>query len=271
MTTATIEAETEVRPASRRATTHKPIPMSRIVGIELRKMFNTRSGFWLLASIGIAAVLASVATLLWAPDSELTYDSFAAAIGVPITIILPMVGVLAVTSEWSQRTGLTTFTLVPHRGRVITAKLIATLMVGALSMAVAFAVGALGNIAGSAIAGVDTVWDISLDRALLIVLADGLGMLMGFMLGVLIRNSPGAIVGYFVYALVLPAIFGALAAFQQWFADLQGWVDFQYASGRLYDGGLDSTDWAHLATAGGLWLALPLAIGLWVVLRSEVK
>ena len=42
-----------------------------------------------------------------------------------MTIILPMIAILSVTSEWSQRSGLTTFTLVPHRGRVILAKAIA--------------------------------------------------------------------------------------------------------------------------------------------------
>jgi len=249
----------------------RPIPMSRIVGIETTKMFDTRSGFWLMTSVGILAVLATGATLLFAPRAELTYDSFAAAIGVPMSVILPMIAVLAVTSEWTQRTGLTTFTLVPHRGRVITAKLISTLLVGVASMATAFAVGALGNLAGSAIAGVATVWDISMGHALLIVVANGLGMLMGFTLGVLIRNSPGAIVGYFVYALVLPAALGTLAAFQDWFRDLQGWVDFQFSSTRLYDGGLAGSDWAHLATSGLLWLVAPLTIGLWVLLRSEVK
>jgi ABC-2 type transport system permease protein len=249
----------------------RPIPMTRLVGIETTKMFDTRSGFWLLTSVGILAVLATGATLLFAPREELTYDSFAAAIGVPMTVVLPMIAVLAVTSEWTQRTGLTTFTLVPHRGRVITAKLISTLLVGVVSIATAFAVGALGNLAGSAIAGVDTVWDISLGHALLILLADGLGMLMGFTLGVLILNSPGAIVGYFVYALVLPAALGTLAAFQDWFADLQGWVDFQFSSTRLYDGGLTGSDWAHLGTSGLLWLVAPLAIGLWMLLRSEVK
>jgi hypothetical protein len=51
-------------------------------------------------------------------------------------------------------------------GRVIGAKAIATLLVGLGSMVVAFAVGALGNVAGSALAGVDSVWDISLSRAI---------------------------------------------------------------------------------------------------------
>jgi ABC-2 type transport system permease protein len=234
-------------------------------------MFDTRSGFWLMMSVGIAAVLATAATLLFAPDDELSYGSFAGAIGVPMTIILPMIAVLAVTSEWSQRSGLTTFTLVPHRGRVITAKLIGTLLVGVTSIAIAFAVGALGNVVGSQIAGVDTTWDVSLGNAATIFLGDALGMLMGFTLGVLIRASAGAIVGYFVYALVLPASLGTLAAYQDWFHDLQGWVDFNFASSALYDGGLSATQWAQIGVSGLFWLVIPLAVGLRLVLRSEVK
>jgi hypothetical protein len=268
MTTATLEREA---PVARPRTTPKPIPMSRIVGVELRKMFDTRSGFWLMMSVGIAAVLATGATLLFAPHDELSYGSFAGAIGVPMTIILPMIAILAVTSEWSQRSGLTTFTLVPHRGRVISAKVAATLLVGVASIGIAFAVGAFGNVVGSAIVGVDTTWDISFGNALTIFLGDALGMLMGFTLGVLIRNSPGAIVGYFVYALVLPASLEALAAYQQWFGDHRGWLDFNFASSALYDGGLSGTEWAQIGVTGLFWLVIPLAVGLRLVLRSEVK
>jgi hypothetical protein len=257
--------------AVRRRPAPEPIPSGRILRVELAKMFDTRSGFWLMTSVVIAAVLATAATLLFAPRDELSYGSFAGAIGVPMTIILPMIAILAVTSEWSQRTGLTSFTLVPHRGRVIAAKLAGTVLVGVVSILVAFAVGAVGNVVGSAIAGVDTTWDISFGNALLILLADGLGMLMGFTLGVLIRNSAGAIVAYFVYALVLQAVFEPLAAFQDWFHDIRGWIDFNFDVNQLYDGGLTATDWAHLGVAGTVWLVIPLLVGLRVVLRSEVK
>jgi len=268
MTTATLEREAV---APRRKAAPSPIPMTRIVGVELRKMFDTRSGFWLMMSVAITAVLATGATLLFAPRDELGYSSFAGAIGVPMTIILPMIAVLAVTSEWSQRSGLTTFTLVPHRARVISAKLVATVLVGIVSISIAFAVGALGNVVGSAIAGVNTSWDISLSNAATIFLGDALGMLMGFTLGVLIRSSAGAIVGYFVYALVLPVLFQTLASLQDWFHSLQGWVDFNFASSFLYDGGLSATQWAHVAVSGLIWLVIPLAIGLKVIMRSEVK
>lgn len=271
MSTITLERDTEVHVGSRRATVVRPIPMTRIVGVELGKMFNTRSGFWLMASIGIAAVLATVATVIFAPDSELTQEAFSAAIGFPMAVILPMVAILSVTSEWSQRSGLTTFTLVPHRGRVIGAKLLATLVVAVASMLTAFAVGALGNLAGSAIAGVDTVWDITLQHLLLIVLANVLGMLAGFMLGVVIRNSAGAIVGYFVISALLPTVFMVLANAQDWFADLWPWIDFNYAQGALFNGDPSVAEWQHLGVTGLIWLVIPMAAGLVMVLRSEVK
>ena len=247
------------------------IPLTRIIGVELRKMFNTRSGFWLMASLVITNVLATAAIIVFAPDDQLTFDNFAAAIGAPMTVILPMIGILAVTSEWSQRSGLTTFTLVPHRGRVLRAKFLAATTVGVVSMFVALVVGVLGTLLGSAIAGVDPVWNVSAAHFALIVLGSVLGMLFGFMLGLLIRNSAGAIVTYFVYTLVLPPLLGLMAANQRWFADVQPWVDYSYAQRPLFEGTLTSQQWQHLAASGVLWFLLPMAVGLFVVRRAEVK
>ena len=88
---------------------------------------------------------------------------------------------------------------------------------------------------------------------------------------VLIRGSAGAIVAYFVYALVLPNIFVLLASSQDWFADLQPWVDLNYAQGFLFIGTLTGEQWANLAVTATIWLVLPAALGLRLVMRSEVK
>jgi ABC-2 type transport system permease protein len=247
------------------------VPLSRVTAVELRKMFNTRSGFWLMASIGIAAVLATAAVILFAPNSDLTYATFGAAIGFPMAVILPMVAILSVTSEWSQRSGLTTFTLVPHRSRVILAKAIASVTVGIGSMLLAFAIGALGNVVGTAITGTGLVWDMPFTDCLCIVLANVLGLLTGFMLGVLIRNSPGAIVAYFVYSFVLTGLLTVLAASQDWFESLRPWVDVNYAQGALFNGTPTGEEWANIGVTGICWLVIPLAVGLRLVMRSEVK
>lgn len=250
-----------------------PIPFARVLRIELRKMFDTRSGFWLMASILITNLLATAAVILFAPGSEQTYDNFAAAIGFPMVVILPIVAILSVTSEWSQRTGLSTFTLVPHRGRVITAKAAAALVVAVVSMALAFSVGAVGNLVGTAISGNDLVWDISVPDALSIVLGNVVGMAIGFMLAILIRNSAGAVVGYFVYSLVLPGITEVLSAAQEWFRDIRGWVDVNYAQGPLFDtqSAMTGEQWANLAVTATVWILLPLAVGLAMLRRSEVS
>lgn len=268
-TTTTTAARPDV-PAPRRVVP-EPIPTSRLLHVELVKMFDTRAGAWLLRSVVITATLATIAVILWAPDSALTYATFATAIGVPVGILLPMIAVLSVTSEWSQRTGLTTFTLVPHRGRVIGAKLVCTIGVGVVSMLVAFAVGALGNLIGTGITGTPLVWDTDLGTLAQILLANVLNMLVGFMLGVLLRSSPVAIVGYFIYGFALVPVLEILAHLQQWFADARPWIDYHYAQGALYEGHLDGAGWAHLLVAGLIWLVLPTLIGLRLVLRSEVK
>ncbi|WP_395658933.1 ABC transporter permease [Nocardioides sp.] len=272
MTTTPVDADlvTEVARPARPAPA--PIPMSRIVGVELRKSFDTRSGFWLLASVGILAVLATAATIVFAPDSAITYDTFGAAIGIPMAVILPVIAILSITSEWSQRTGLTSFTLVPHRGRIIRAKLVVALGVGVVSMLLAFAIGALGNVVGASIAGVDPVWNLGVVDFSELILFQILNMLIGFMLGVVFRNSAGAIVGYFVYGFVLGTITSLLSATQEWFARAQPWVDFNYTQGTLTEtGSLSGEQWAQLGVTGLVWLVVPLAVGLWAVLRSEVK
>jgi ABC-2 type transport system permease protein len=253
------------------ATASRAIPTGRIMRTELRKMFDTRSGFWLMASIGIAAVLATGAVIAFAPDAELTYGTFAAAFGIPMSVILPIIAILSVTSEWSQRSGLTTFTLVPHRSRVIMAKAAVSVFVGVVGLLAALVVGAVGNVVGTAIAGVDTVWDVSVTNVLLIVLGNVLGLLVGFMLGVLIRGSAAAIVAYFVYSFVLPTLASLLAASQHWFHDLRPWVDFNYAQSMLFNGSMSAQQWAHLAVTSTAWLVLPTVLGLWLVMRAEVK
>ena len=265
MTTIALETVQEERAVVQR------VPLSRVTRVELRKMFDTRSGFWLMASIVIAALVSTVATILFAPESDLTYYTFAKAIGFPMTVILPMIAVLSITGEWSQRSGLTTFTLVPHRSRVILAKVIASVTVGVASMLFALAIGVVGNLVGTTMAGTDLVWDVSVAHAVDIVIGSLLCLLTGTMLGLLFRSSPVALVAYFVYALLVPTVSGLLATSQQGYRDLQPWVDLNYAQSFLFEGTLTGAQWAHLAVNVTVWLVLPALIALRLVTRSEVK
>jgi hypothetical protein len=261
-------ASPQQRPQARRTAR---IPLRRIVTVELRKSFDTRAGLWLLASVGLASVLTSGAVIAWAPDDDFTYSTFTTTIAFPMSVILPIIAALAVTAEWTQRSGLTTFTVVPHRGRILLGKAIALVSVALPATVAAFVVGAGGNVIGSWVSGNETVWDQSLAGVPYVGLSLALSLAMGLVCGTVIRNSAGAIVAFFVFSFVIPPLLGLLAMTQDWFRDVQPWVDLDYQLTELLRGSFDSEQWAQLAATSGLWLVLPLVVGMWTLVRSEVK
>jgi hypothetical protein len=126
----------------------------------------------------------------------------------PMSVILPIIAALAVTAEWTQRSGLTTFTIVPHRGQIMLGKAVALVTVALPATALAFVVGAGGNVVASWISGHDTVWDQPLAAVPYLLPSLALSLAMGLACGTLIRNSAGAIVGVLRLLLRLPAAAG---------------------------------------------------------------
>lgn len=249
-----------------------PIPLARLVKVELRKSFDTTAGLWLLASIAGLSLLTTGAVIAWSEPVEQTYLTFTQAIGVPLSIVLPVIATLSLTSEWSQRTGLTTFSLVPHRRRILLAKVVALGLVAVPSMLLAFGLGAVGHLTGSAIRGNDLVWDLTWASVGQFALGNVVGVLVGFVLGLLIRHTVGAVATYFVVTFVAPPILMLLAMKQDWFGDLRPWVDPMLAQDSLFGAtALTSEQWQQLAVTSVLWLVIPLAIGVARLVRAEVK
>ena len=97
-------------------------------------------------------------------------------------------------------------------------------------------------------------------------------MAIGFTLGVVLRNSAAAIVGYFVVSLVLPGILALLAQVREWFYDLQPWIDWNYTQVNLFEGSTNTAkEWAMLGSTTAIWIVVPLIVGLLFLRRSEVK
>ncbi|MCA5893681.1 ABC transporter permease [Isoptericola sp. NEAU-Y5] len=248
-----------------------PVPFRRLVGVELRKMFDTRSSFWLLASIGIVALAAVPMVIAFQPTGDITYAMFVNTIGYPWSLMIPMVGLLSVTGEWSQRGGLTTFAFVPRRGRVIGAKAACAAGVVLAAMALCFALSAAGNVAAAAVAGIDPVWDVSAAEHLFLTLFQAIGMAAAFTLAVVLRSSPAALVGYFVFALVVPTLSSMLAGAQEWYGDVAPWVDLTHGQLSLFAGTMTGEQWAQLGTTAVLWLVVPLVLGMRRLLRVEIR
>src|SRR6201999_2316012 len=123
--------------------------LARLTKVELRKMVDTRSGFWLqVAVLGLIA-LTVVVTLLAVHEDDHPFRHILSNALQPAGILLPVVGILLVTSEWSQRTALVSFALVPHRTRLFAAKVLAGAVLGMIALAFAAAVAALGTAVAS--------------------------------------------------------------------------------------------------------------------------
>ncbi|MGH3175825.1 MAG: ABC transporter permease, partial [Streptosporangiaceae bacterium] len=114
------------------ATGRPGVPFARLFTAELRKLADTRSGRWLLIAVLATTPLVVAVMLIVAEPRNLTYEKFVDFTQTPQKVLLPVLGILTITSEWSQRTGLVTFTLEPDRGRVLLAKAGATLLLGVL-------------------------------------------------------------------------------------------------------------------------------------------
>src|SRR3954454_23385618 len=128
----------------------------RLVAVELRKMVNTRAGLWLqVATVAITVIAVILRSVL----GDAADHTFAAVLDVavkPAAVLLPVAGILLVTSEWSQRTGMITFALVPARSRVLGTKLIASLVLALAMLAMSAAVAAAGVLVTSP--GGDGTW-----------------------------------------------------------------------------------------------------------------
>lgn len=254
------------------------IPFARLLKVEFRKSYDTRAGFWLLASIGglilIAELIASLARGFhdrghFTPD-PMQWSTFATVAGVVTEILLPVLGILLVTSEWSQRTGQTTFTLEPRRATVIWAKLLVGLIYSVVTVVLVLITGAVFNALYGAIAGhVD--WSFPLKGMVGFFIAQCLAMLTGFAIAALLLNSPASIVIYIASRFVLPGLFGIGEHLMGWFDKVGPWLDFQSAQAPLYDWSFTGKTFGEFLVSGFLWLVLPLGFGLWRIMRAEVK
>jgi ABC-2 type transport system permease protein len=240
--------------------------IGRLVAVELRKMVDTRAGFWLLVGAALIGLATVTVKLIWSPAHGNPLDDFYSAAIAATGVLLPVIGILAATSEWSQRTALTTFSLVPRRERVFAAKLLAGLVLALLTAVACLLAAVLATALAPAVGAGSASWHLPLADVGRGALHVTLGLLAGLAFGVALMASAPAIVAY----LLLPFLFSALANGIPGFASTAEWLDAVAAMARLIDGTMTGSAWAHLATACGLWIALPLAIGLVRLRRREV-
>ncbi|WP_203877703.1 ABC transporter permease [Planobispora takensis] len=198
-----------------------------LVRSELQKLFTTRlwwimllvmllfTGITLAVTIGFAGVRTQGAPAL--PGREtLEFQQAAWTSGAGSSIFVMVLGIVMMTGEYRYQTITTTFLTTPRRGRVVTAKLVAGLLVGGLFGVAALLLTAAAVIPAVLISGGEVVlFGGGIPRIMLGVLAtSALYALFGIGLGALVRNQIAAIVGAIVWVFVIEALFTAIPALQ---------------------------------------------------------
>lgn len=237
-----------------------PIPFARLVRVEWSKATDTRAARWLLALVALSAV-AMVAVAVVVPTSfAQTQASYLRVAALGLTILLPVVAILMLTSEWSRRSVMTTFTQEPRRIRVVGAKLVASLVLGVAAAAVGGVVAAAGAGLASA-SGRSLEVDLSVGAIAGYLVFVLLNVLTGVALGALLQSSAPAIAASFA----LPATFAVLGTASTLVAE---WIDMSVWTWVL------ENDWGghvpQIAVSVLVWVAIPLALGIARTLRRDV-
>ena len=236
----------------------------RLTRIELRKMLDTRSGLWFGAAVAAVTLITVVITALVKGGQDATLARLFNNSVEPAAILLPVLGVLLVCAEWSQCTTLTTFTLVPGRGRVLSAKVAAATLLAIPAFAVCVACSATVGELLPAPAGAGSLSIVVLAQGLVFLTAT---MVIGVAFGAAIMLSAPAIVIY----LALPTAWDALSSTIHPLKTLSHWLAIGPTLGPLATHSFSTTDWAHAATTIALWLAVPLTIGAWRFAHRDVN
>ena len=233
---------------------------ARLTLVELRKMVNTRAGFWLQLFVAVITLAAVVLVCIFGETEDFIFsDMFSLAIA-PASILLPIIGILLVSSEWSQRTALITFTLVPKRMRVMRAKVAAGLALGVVVIALALIIAV---VATAIVGGIWTMGPGLFGQICLLCLT---AMVTGIAFGAAFLSSAPAI----VLSFALPIAWAAIGSIH-FLNDAADWLDTTRTTTPLTEHLLSGEEWAQLGTSMALWLVLPLAIGCWRIARGEIR
>ncbi|GIJ80759.1 hypothetical protein SAMN05443287_110110 [Micromonospora phaseoli] len=254
---------TEVTPTVR-AAQRRP-SLARLTAVELRKLVDTRAGRWLLITIGLVTALIVTLQVIYTEAPTQTFSNFFVLSLLPVGFLLPVLGILSITSEWSQRTALTTFALVPRRERVIVAKLASMVLAALASALTSLAVAAVGTLVAGVTGGAGT-WRIEGALVAHAVVFQVAVVLMGAAFGLLLLNTPLAIVAY----LVLPTAWSIVGELVRPLHTAAEWLDTGRTMEPLFTADVTAGQWARIGVSLLVWLVVPLAAGLVRTIRREV-
>lgn len=197
--------------------------MKTLLSIELYKLRTTPAA-WVSLAITLVLGAASVASNALVPNPDgpvfgsTDHVNHALSVSALTSMVMLAIGVIIVAGEYRQRTMMQTFLGEPRRGRVLAAKALTALGLGAVLGAGTFGIAYLEALAIYGARGVDSL---PVDVAQLWIgatVATALYGLVGVALGALTRNTVAAIIGAITWVMVIEVgiLASALPDVAQW-------------------------------------------------------
>jgi hypothetical protein len=232
--------------------------------VEWRKTVGTRAARWVLLATGLVTIGVLAIPLALPGEIDQTYGEYVFFAGTGLSILLPVVLILALTSEWSQRTALATFTQEPRRTRVLSAKFLVGVLMALGGAVVACALAAAALLISNGI-GREVDWTISWQSVVAVLAYSVLNVALGMAFGVLLQNTAAAIVLFYLLG-VLWSFLGAIGPIQ----DVAEWLDPNRALTWIQSAEW-SGRWPEILTSLAVWLVLPVAAGVMRTIRRDVS
>jgi ABC-2 type transport system permease protein len=239
------------------------IPFRRLLLVEWRKGIDTRAARWLLLAVAVLTVGAVAIPVALPSEVDQTLSAYSSFAALGLAMLLPVVSILTLTSEWSQRTVLVTFTQEPRRSRVMAAKITCGLALGLAGAVFAAAVTA-GALAVSEALNREVTWRLGWAPVVGFVAFALINTLMGMAFGALLHNTAAAIVLFYVLPTTWSLI--AIGALER----VGEWLDTSKTFSWVLTGDWDG-HWGPILTSAAVWIVIPLVIGLIRTVRREVK
>lgn len=230
--------------------------LGTLTGIEIRKSLSTRSG---KAVAVIAMLIGPVGVFIGSlgGDGEAPGAAILGITGMLTALVLMALGVLSTAGEWTHKSVQVTYLLVPQRGRVLAAKVLALVGMGAVFAAVG---AALTTAMLWAIP--DPIGWTGIGRAFLVAVCAAAAMAVtGAGVGAALGNTPAALTGMY---LTILGVMPVLAAFKPTIAEK---LDPASSIVNLAQG--SSTTTPILVLTG--WVVISVALGALISRRRAVQ
>ncbi|AUS78865.1 ABC transporter permease [Actinoalloteichus sp. AHMU CJ021] len=241
-----------------------------LLAVERIKLFSTRSPWWCMVvavglTVGFTALMSGFANEQGTVTVGFTQFSYQFGL-----MVLMVMAVLAVTTEYRFGTIRTTFQTAPNRAAVLTAKaLLVAVLAGVVALAAAFLSFWVSDLLATnsdlSLSGADA-WRNVAGTGLVAFLAAVLSVAVG----ILLRQSAAAVTVVLVWPLLVEGLVSLIPRIGQ---DIQSWMPFVAAHHFLFGGQPDSAEAAMMMGMSdvpyGPWAGIAyfgaISVGLFVV------